>query len=473
MTDGIQKAGQWDLLECNLLTSTGLKHNLLPHIIGVNLYENIFQSCMSGSLILHNSFSLSNIARIIGQEFITIKFATPTMDDDKAELDFTENVFHTRGLTKREVFNETEVIGLDFVAVELMRNLRVSVSESLEGSVSSIVSKMLKRVQCEKDRYIEPSNGRIRYIAPNITPYDVIRRIAPRAISGTTSDKSPSPVYAFWESTKGVHFRTIDSCIAQKPRWRYTDIDMNRNLNKGQPSVLDGLTAIRGLTLTTNDSMMDISTGVLSSTLITHNTHTKSFIKTEYNYLDKFENEQHIGGGHPLYSQSGHAIEKNGRGRISDGSGKTFLRSTVEQETTFFDPSYTDTAGNYSYMGNKPETWLQRRNSQINQLSEAITINIVVMGNTVVSAGDIVTVDLPKRQVDKVEGDRDKFDAFVQGDFLVKAIKHKFIVAGDHTMNIELVRDSIAIQHDEIEVSIEPRPKIGGLEYNDIYVIES
>ena len=44
MTDAIQRAGQWDLLECNLLTSTGLRHNLHPHIIGVTLYENMFQS---------------------------------------------------------------------------------------------------------------------------------------------------------------------------------------------------------------------------------------------------------------------------------------------------------------------------------------------------------------------------------------------------------------------------------------------
>ena len=50
------------------------------------------------------------------------------------------------------------------------------------------------------------------------------------------------------------------------------------------------------------------------------------------------------------------------------------------------------------------------------------------MGNTVVSAGDIVTVDLPKRQIDKVQGEKEKFDTFVQGDFLVKAIKHKFVV---------------------------------------------
>lgn len=473
MTEGIQRAGEWELLDCSLLTSTGLKHNLLPHIMGVTLYEDMDKPCISGSLMMHNSFSLTNIAPIIGQEFISIKFGTPTMNDDNAKLDFTENVFHTRGLTKREILDETELIGLDFVSTELMRNLRIRVSEAFDGSVSSIVSKMLQRVQCEKDRYIEPTNGRIRYIAPNLTPFGVIQKILPRAISGTSSQKSPSPVFGFWESTKGMHFRTVDSCIAQQPRWRYTNIDMERNLKHGQPSVFDGLSAIRGLALKTNDSMMDMATGVLNSTLITHNTHTKSFIKTEYNYLDAFENEQHIGDGHPLYNTSGHAIEDKGKGRISDGTGKIFLSSTVEQENTFFDPSYTDTSGNYSFVGNKPETWLQRRQSQLHQLTEAIKININVMGNTVVSAGDIVTVDLPKRQTDRVQGEKEKFDTFVQGDFLVKAIKHKFIVGQDHTMVIELVRDSVAVKYDEIETSIEPRPINTGHEFNDIYVIES
>ena len=473
MAEGIQRAGEWELIECKLLTSTGLDHNLLPHIMGVTLYENMYQSCIVGTLMMHNSLSLSNIAPIIGQEFISIKFGTPTMNDDNAKLDFTENVFHTRGLAKREVLDESEFIALDFVSTELFRNLRIRVSEAFDGSVSSIVSKMLKRIKCEKDRYIEPTNGRIRYIAPNLTPFGVIQKVLPRATSGTSSQKSPSPVYGFWESTKGMHFRTIDSCIAQQPRWRYTNIDMDRNLKNGQPSIMDGLSAIRGLALKTNDSMMDMATGVLNSTLITHNTHTKSFTKTEYNYLDAFEGEQHIGDGHPLYNNSGHAIEDKGKGRISDGTGKIFLSSTVEEKNTFIDPSYTDSSGNYSFVGYKPYTWLQRQHSQQHQLSEGIKINITVMGNTVVSAGDIVTVDLPKRQIDRVEGEKEKFDTFVQGDFLVKAIKHKFIVGQDHTMVIELVRDSVAVKYDEIETSIEPRPANTGHEFNDIYVIES
>ena len=54
----------------------------------------------------------------------------------------------------------------------------------------------------------------------------------------------------------------------------------------------------------------------------------------------------------------------------------------------------------------------------------------------------------------------------------MKAIKHTFVVGGDHTMNMELVRDSFAVEHEEIEVSIEPRPVNKGHEYNDIYVVE-
>ena len=103
---------------------------------------------------------------------------------------------------------------------------------------------------------------------------------------------------------------------------------------------------------------------------------------------------------------------------------------------------------------------------------DAITVRMDAMGNTVVSAGNMVNVDLPKKQTDKVEGEKDKFDAFVQGQFLVKAIKHTFVVGGDHTMNMELVRDSFAVEHEEIEVSIEPRPVNKGHEYNDIYVVE-
>ncbi len=466
----IQRAGQFDIEIATLYTSTGLAQDIRPNLVNITLYESMEFNSISGEMTLHTQFGLTNVGPIIGQEFLALKFSTPTLDDEKSQMDWSENTFHVRGIFDRQnVGTKSELINVKFVSGELMRNIRTKVSEALQGPISQIVSQMLDRVNCKKDRYIEPTNGQIKYVAPNVDPYEVVDALLPRAISSDASTSAASPVYYFWESTKGMHFRTLDSCIAQLPRWTYKTV--NSASNQGQKDVKRELENLQGWILGANDSMMDQSTGVMNSQLITHNTHTKSFTVKNYNYLDNFKNETHIGDGYPLYSLTPVSVADNGNERITDGKSKVFLNTTVEDNIIGNDPSHQDHAGVNSYRGNNPNAWQQRRQSQTMQLEEGIHCKINVWGNAVVSSGDIIKVDVPFYAYHSIEDK--KFDDFIQGDFLVRSIRHEFDFVGrNHHMEMSIVKDTIPVLHDAIESSIEPRPKRKGLEVTTLYEIE-
>ena len=108
-------------------------------------------------------------------------------------------------------------------------------------------------------------------------------------------------------------------------------------------------------------------------------------------------------------------------------------------------------------MAYDPYKWVQRRNSQMIQLENALQVNIMTHGNTLINAGDKVTLNLPYTSTAKAPGN-EKFDKFYKGPFLIKRIRHDFIMNSSptmHRMTMNLVKDSL---EEELDVTgpVEP-----------------
>ena len=185
------------------------------------------------------------------------------------------------------------------------------------------------------------------------------------------------------------------------------------------------------------------------SELIVHDILSKSFIKQIYNYHDSFAGEEHIVGGgsdgkpeYPLISDIMVENEDGGR-RVSDYPARTFLLPTSLVNGS--DSQHITPNGSFSYSGYDPQAWVQRRHSQMLQLENGFNINIVVHGNTLVSAGNKVDVNIPYTAAVKSAG-KDQNDKFYSGPFLVKKIRHEFEMTSSprkHKMYMNLVKDSL------------------------------
>ena len=474
MAKGLQTAGEFQLDQLKLVTTSGLEVDLTTSVVGLTLFEDIFSMTVSGTVAIADSVNLASYGPLLGQEYLHLKISTPTFKDESAIIDFSKNAFLVHSISNREKITDgVQGFTLSFVSPELVRNQRLKVTQSLTDTWSTIVEKMLTDpayIDTKKKINVEPTSGIKKFVAPNVRPLDIVILGMKQAVS----EYKGEPTYLFYETLKGFNFRTLASHYNDASQLEYVIVPPGTNpVGSKNYDILNELrTVINYEIVSNNDSIANYRTGMFGSKLITHDIINKNYLTKTYNYHDEFVNESHIVGGvtegkseFPLAS----AIKLNEKGlRVSDFPARTFLMPTSLSGSV---DSQHQTGNNTSpYMAYDPHKWLQKRNSQMVQLQNALQVNIMTHGNTLINAGDKVILNLPYTAAVHAVGE-DKFDRFYKGPFLIKRIRHDFIMTSSpkmHRMHMNLVKDSL---EEELEVTgpIEPtdiNSKITKYKYN-------
>jgi len=447
VVDRLQQAGDFTVDELSLITTSGLKVNLIPNVVKLTIFEDINQSCITGIITIQDSMNLSSHGPIIGQEFLSMKVRTSSVQEDAGIIDFTENLLAVHSLTAREkIGNNVQLFNLSFVSLELVKNQRIKVRKSFTLPWSDIVLSMLvNQLQTKKNIFVEKTVGVKKYIAPNIRPLDVVNTARDQAVAIFKN----SPTYLFYETLRGFNFRTLTSLYNEKPFMEYTTYEKGSLVGKnGVVDFIKDLNNVLGYEIVANnDTLLNYRTGMYGSELIKHDIRNKSILRKVYNYHDNFENEDHIVSGvtegkteHPLAS----SVALNPRGqRVSDFPARTYVVPTSMVNRS--DGQHATPDNTYPYEPYGPEKWLQRRNSQMTQIKTGLTVNIICHGNTYVNAGQKVILNLPRSSA-LATTDSEINDRFYKGPFLIKNIRHDFDFGKSpqkHTMIMSLVKDSI------------------------------
>ena len=475
---GLQNAGEFEIQKIQLLTSEGIVIDLMDSVVELVITEAINQKSIVGYIALQDNVSLTNIAPIIGQEYLILKIATPSIIDKNSIIDFTENVFHINKIDQRAPAGASSSVNvLQFTTAEIIHNQRTLVSRSLKGTHSDIVTNLMKNdLQCKKRLFIENSIGTKQYVIPNYRPFEVISIMMREAVS----ERNNSPTFLFYENFRGYHFRTVESLYANGIVFRYQESERGQAPSPKNPKskanldkkLINSLQTI--LEYRIHESVDTLSTSVvgsLSSNLLVHDIISKTATTHNYNYFKNRSEEKHINSwfgldDNPIYNDV--KIDNQGR-TISDFSSVQFLTPTSENPNTGTDSqfsTYTDEGGeNYPFSSVKSENWLQKRRSYMGTLSTSHTIDISVNGTTMVAAGDCVELVLPE----KTGQNRGKTpDRFFQGPFLVQSIQHTFSMsARKHTMDMTLQKDSVLNKFISDDDHIEPKPTLTGEVFRD------
>jgi len=450
MAEGLTSAGEFIIEELRLVTSNNLEIDLIPLTIGITLFESIIDMSVSGTIAIQDSLNLASYGPIIGQEYLHLKIKTPTFDDKDTNIDFSENAFFVHTVSKRQqIGNNIQGIVLSFVSAELVKNQRLKVAKKLEGTWSDIVEDMLlKEIKTGKKVIIEDSVGVKKLIAPNMRPLDIAVMSARQAVALYKTQ----PTFLFYESLKGFNFRTLTSLYNEPSRMDYTPNVAGMLTDRGIIDIIKELNTILDYEIVSNNnSISNYRTGMYGSELIVHDILNKSFIKQIYNYHDNFDNEEHIVGGgnegnteYPFISDIMIQDENDGL-RVSDYPARTFLLPTSLVNGS--DSQHITPNGSFSYSGYDPQNWVQRRHSQMLQLESGFSINILVHGNTLINVGHKVNVNIPYTSALKNSSSQeDKNDKFYSGPFLIKKIRHEFLMTSkppQHQMYMSLVKDSL------------------------------
>lgn len=447
---GIFRAGQFELQEAKLVSSSGDVIDISLSVQTITIFEDITQLAMSGSMLIQDAINLASLFPIIGQEYLLLKLATASTSGSDVIIDYSKNGLFVNNISSRiDIGNGVQGYQINFVSREFIVDQRVKVNKSMTGSSSNMVKDIfISHLGTKKTLNIEPSDDNRKIIVPNKRPFDIIRDI----MNQTRSVKHGDPCYLCYETTKGFNFRSLASMYAQPSRIEYKQFIDGTRTNKGAVNLeADFSTLLSHNIVATNDTIYAGRVGTYGSILYTHDIISKSYQKHTYNYIDNFEKETHIESTHskyrgenlidyPIVSSSTITADRK---RISDFPSRTFVLPTAGRGSS---NTVTDEFNQFVYSSNSPEFWVQRRMSQIQQLEKSFTVHVEVHGNTAISAGDIVDINIPYTATAKTSK-KEKYDNIYKGKFLVSKLRHDFSILGKyHKMNIEAIKDSLTVE---------------------------
>ena len=403
---GIQYAGEYKLLKLQLYSSDNRKNIDLTGItVEINIFENIFLNAISASLIVVDTADLINNIGIFGQEFVEMEIETPSLPDEYA-IKLTFSVFKVGA--REDVNTGGSVYELSLVSPEFLLNHRRRISKSYNGTISTIVEDALTNslyVQTEKELFIEPTKGVRKIVSPNVHPYTLIGNLALEAQSLYSS----SPHYLFFESIKGFYFTSLQALYNQDSIGVYKANHAGELLDNKTIDIQSQLETVIDYNITgNNDTLVNIKSGMLGSTIITHDIYNKSYSKNTYGYFDDFDKHKRI-GTNPIYN------DQRGIGNFPDS--RIFVNPT-STTTDFQDAQHY---GMSSITSNQLSETLLHRKARLAELGSAIKVQMRVNGNTTLTAGQKIVFNKPANS--EIEN---RLDPYYQGEFLVTQTRHIF-----------------------------------------------
>jgi hypothetical protein len=199
--------------------------------------------------------------------------------------------------------------------------------------------------------------------------------------------------------------------------------------------------------------------GMYASNLLMIDLVNKTVENFNYNYFDSFENGEkqdiHVDehakyttDNKPLASESKDDFGKS----LADYDQSTVYMQAVDRNQPNGLLSVRH-SGQFDYSGT--DSWLQRRKGRFSAMRAAITMNIVVYGQTNISVGDLIGLNI-KNKAHYVTDPNDK-DPYYGGRYLITQLRHSFTAMDGqalHTMHMQVVRDTVSSQYPKNGVTL-------------------
>ena len=429
-------AGEYELSELILYSSSGNIVNLENSYSEIDLYENMFSNTLSGTILVVDTDGIIMNLPVTGQEYLGFKIKTPSLDSHA--IDYTEHLMSVFKIDSRIERKNAEVFMLHFCSPELLTNKRVRVSKSYTNTIDEIVLDVLenpKAVNTSKTIFIEKTKGIKKLIVPNRNPYFLIKDLTTDAISGETG----SPNYVFFENTQGIHFRTLESLYNKPSIGEFiasdqASIDFTKG---GVMNVHEELKRVLEYQITgNNDTLENIESGMLASKTIEYDIFQKKYDVSYYNYFTDFYKYKRVsnnrGKDNPIYNDV--SIDENGKTMGDYSNAKIFMHSTSK------DSEGNDAQHTGSYTPNDISKTISSRSAKHTELDKGVKILMRVNGTTTLSAGATINFQIPITGKNHTD---DEFDIYNSGRFLITKLKHSFIRTGTkHKVLMTAVKDS-------------------------------
>ena len=449
--DGLLRAGDVSIEMLNIITENNTIVPLSEFFTELNIYEDIFSNYLYGSIVITDSRNLIETFNIHGEEFLNVRFKTPTFP----ETDIIQKTFRIYRLTNREIVRDTNTQNyiLHFVSIELFNDVLLPLFLPFEGDINDVVTTIFEDFIATSRNYkiveggkeikdderptplfiLTEAANKVKFVSPGWSAFKCLNWLASKSIPKEDTAKN----FLFFESTKNFYFGTVESLFktaVQNDNYLglYTisvsnTRDKNALLNLNREFFL-----AKDVTMSeTTDYIKNYTNGYLANRLIFLDVYNKEYKQVDYDHVEKYKDQFHTSGAGPT------AIP-------------TFNEDTFKNPSTHisFYPKnpklFDDFADNVNekmdeIYGNRLSSLLELTNTKV---------SITIPGRTDAEVGRLLYFSYPalggKSDADSESSAEDKL---YSGYYFITAIHHR-VTKNEHSMTMEIVKDSLYVDRE-------------------------
>jgi len=437
---------EYQLSLLNLYTSVQGESivNLIPFLMELNLFEDIYGNTISGQLLLSDAVGLISNFSLSGNEFIQIKLQKTEGD----EYALTRN-FRVYKITNRSPAdsNNYELYTLNFVSEEFLVSEQYRISKSYKGKkVSEIITDILKNYLKvgsgkKKQMSISETQGTYDFILPNKKLFETINWLSSYALPKAGVGEGADMI--FFENSDGYWFKSLQELYAQKV-YRTYRFDPKNLSNQQIDAQLSNVYKFEILNLF--DTLSAIKNGTFSNRVITIDPLLRKVKTTDFNY-DTYSKKATKINGYSLTNNYKNRMNKTiydaPPADLNHGTLRMVTSNSEQKKSAFV----TGKAGGPNYVGSDIfiEKYMPNRVAQI-ALANYIRIKLTIAGDPFITVGRIVDFetlkDNPNASFSKAGSAPARArDPMLSGKYLVTAVRH-IVRNNSYITVLELCKDS-------------------------------
>lgn len=448
-TQGLQRAGQVDIVQLNLISASNDVIDLKSFLVELHLFEDIFLNYLSGFILLTDGRNLIQEFNIHGEEILNVEFKTPSFP----EQNVIKKSFRVYKVTDREIVRDTNTQNytLHFISNEMFNDMLLPLFGSYEGEIKDVVQNIFESFIAESRNYSiaidkksikeedkptnlimlnEPSN-KVKFVSPGWSPFKCINWLASKSISKETKAKN----FLFFESNKNFYFGSVENI--------FKDVTDN-NLLFGEYTIAVSNTSYKDI----NKEMFLAKDVNMIETLDYVKNYTNGYIANRLIYLDVlYKNYELIDYDH---------VEEYKKIYHSTGLDKAIPVFNPDTPRTFannisFYPKNTKLFNNFE--GNINEKMGEIHGNRLSSMLELglLKINMTIPGRTDAEVGCVIKFAYPAVQpVSEEDKSKPKYDSLYSGNYLITAIRH-VVTSESHEMIMQCVKDSLYVDSSSSE----------------------
>lgn len=404
---GLQLAGDYAIQTLALVTSDGTAIDITTQAVEINLYEDLFAPCMTGTILMGDAQDLVTNFKMNGNEWLILSIDKPGLNKP------IKKVFRVYKISQRE-FKTASMQNylLHFCSEELIISTQQYVSKAYNGMlISTMIQDVLTNklgVQNTKINFFDSTTGIFNIVVPRQHPFECIEWLSSRAYSSNGS------IFFFYENRYGYNFMSYEHMLALPVYKTYT---------YGVKLETDPVSTNYSLNFLSIDKDFDIietgEYGGYASTLLMFDLVNRSLQSSTIN-ASQF----------PLINNNIPVNLALNRFNVPLIAADYLIK--------FYPMTDSDPNTNKS----QPQSWLHVKALRLAQLFSYKMVG-TVPGDVLLTVGSTINVELPTSQVkSNYSQGGDQINKLRSGRYLVTALHHKFF--NDlSTTAMELVSDSV------------------------------